>query len=528
MPVLGKDAAPQVIPNSSGATGSDMGITRHTSSSPHIAHPPPSSGPHRTTMPNTSSKAGSHSGTCPGDGRCDGTGGTSACSGCPTYNNSILAARQEEEARKLAEVQARSSSAAGSSSNTGGQQSSQPVLLPHAQPSSSQFMTGPGVSGDPASPGNVEGGSSPDPSGGGGAPPGTRKMRGMVGALSCANCGTSTTPLWRRDDVGNNICNACGLYFKLHGTHRPNSMKKTVIKRRKRVPAAAGTGPPIPMRMTDQAAAEALVAVGRGAGSGPGEDSDDIESEQPKKKRARKSKGGKDSDMGEESYDDRHSVSWSEGRAPSPQHKSSIPPPMGYHHPSLPQRAGSFSGGMLPGINSMDIGGAPGDMGKGFPMFIPGGPGVPGSAAPYIRPGSSAPSRTHSPAGHAQSGLTLPPPHAMGAPFQPPPPGHEMSAMVIPGITGVPTLADLERHYADMNEQRKRMEEMLERTDRLMAGMKRGIDEMRAASQGAGQIQRPSSSSGPAPAVPLSRTASTDKERRESVWPVNTESEKRD
>ncbi|PWN37926.1 iron transporter biosynthesis regulating transcription factor, partial [Meira miltonrushii] len=55
--------------------------------------------------------------------------------------------------------------------------------------------------------------------------------------LKCTNCGTTTTPLWRRDDDGNNICNACGLYQKLHGTQRPIGMRKTVIKRRKRIPA---------------------------------------------------------------------------------------------------------------------------------------------------------------------------------------------------------------------------------------------------------------------------------------------------
>lgn len=51
----------------------------------------------------------------------------------------------------------------------------------------------------------------------------------------CYNCGTTTTPLWRRDDDGNNICNACGLYYKLHNVHRPLSMKRTIIHRRKRV-----------------------------------------------------------------------------------------------------------------------------------------------------------------------------------------------------------------------------------------------------------------------------------------------------
>ncbi|EIE87509.1 hypothetical protein G6F46_000564 [Rhizopus delemar] len=52
--------------------------------------------------------------------------------------------------------------------------------------------------------------------------------------IKCYNCETTTTPLWRRDDLGNTICNACGLYYKLHQVQRPVTMKRNSIKRRKR------------------------------------------------------------------------------------------------------------------------------------------------------------------------------------------------------------------------------------------------------------------------------------------------------
>nr|XP_036226605.1 box A-binding factor [Bactrocera oleae] len=58
--------------------------------------------------------------------------------------------------------------------------------------------------------------------------------------VTCANCNTTTTTLWRRNNEGNPVCNACGLYFKLHNTNRPQSMKKDGIQKRKRKPKNNG------------------------------------------------------------------------------------------------------------------------------------------------------------------------------------------------------------------------------------------------------------------------------------------------
>ncbi|KFB36205.1 AGAP002238-PA-like protein [Anopheles sinensis] len=54
--------------------------------------------------------------------------------------------------------------------------------------------------------------------------------------LQCSNCNTTNTSLWRRNQVGEPVCNACGLYYKLHNVNRPLAMKKDNIQSRKRKP----------------------------------------------------------------------------------------------------------------------------------------------------------------------------------------------------------------------------------------------------------------------------------------------------
>ena len=50
--------------------------------------------------------------------------------------------------------------------------------------------------------------------------------------LLCTNCHTVTTPLWRKTNEGNVLCNACGLFYKLHGILRPLNALSTMSQKR--------------------------------------------------------------------------------------------------------------------------------------------------------------------------------------------------------------------------------------------------------------------------------------------------------
>ncbi|ESN96650.1 hypothetical protein HELRODRAFT_147055, partial [Helobdella robusta] len=50
----------------------------------------------------------------------------------------------------------------------------------------------------------------------------------------CSNCSTRSTTMWRKTKNGEVVCNACGLYYKSYQKHRPLELKREKIQTRKR------------------------------------------------------------------------------------------------------------------------------------------------------------------------------------------------------------------------------------------------------------------------------------------------------
>jgi GATA-binding protein len=146
------------------ATGEGQNDRKSSSPGPHGGSRQPAPGSNYVISEQTPS------GSCPGGGSCNGTGGAEGCDGCPAYNNRVY---------KCARASATNQASR---------------LSPHAGSQAAESMGG---SQDDDTSRNNQSALGPE---------------GSTLQVACQNCSTTVTPLWRRDENGLPICNACGMW----------------------------------------------------------------------------------------------------------------------------------------------------------------------------------------------------------------------------------------------------------------------------------------------------------------------------
>lgn len=199
------------------------------------AGPVPAPGVLTSTIPAQASQPEKPSGSCPGDGYCNGEGGKACCNGCPAFNNRYRASITASRQPTAPSIAVRSSSPAGLQVAESVAQATKPAAAISDTPQSPQSQHHPAARQTSITPQRQSNGTAAQAASQSARP---QADDSDIGAMACENCGTRTTPLWRRDGEGRVACNACGLYYKLHGIHRPVNLNKPTIKRRKRIPAA--------------------------------------------------------------------------------------------------------------------------------------------------------------------------------------------------------------------------------------------------------------------------------------------------